>query len=165
MGLFSAGAGLTFARDSKFGAGSLAFISQSGGLCYDVLLKGQARGLNFGKILSVGNNADLDWADYIRYFAQDEETSAIALYLESVGDGAPFYRELRAATQRKPVFILKGGKTSAGQNSAASHTGRLAGSYDVWQAMFSQAGAQEVDSLEDMLVALQATEAAAQMRV
>ena len=163
MGLFSAGAGLTFARDSKFGAGSLAFISQSGGLCYDVLLKGQARGLNFGKILSVGNNADLDWADYIRYFAQDEETSAIALYLESVGDGAALYRELRAATQRKPVFILKGGKTSAGQNSAASHTGRLAGGYDVWQAMFSQAGAQEVDSLEDMLVALQATEVAAQM--
>ena len=163
MGLFSAGARLTFARGSQFGTGSLAFVSQSGGLCYDVLLKGQARGLNFGKILSVGNNADLDWADYVRYFSQDDDTSAIALYLESVGDGAALYRELRAATQRKPVFVLKGGKTAAGQRSAASHTGRLTGSYAVWQAMFRQAGAMEVDSLEDMLVALQATEAAAVM--
>ena len=164
MGIYSAQSRLTFARDSHFAPGTIAFVSQSGGLCYDVLLKGQARGLNFSKILSVGNSSDLDWADYIRYFAKDPDTSVIGVYLESVGKGEEFFRELQATTPAKPVIILKGGKTAAGCTSAASHTGRLAGDYDIWQAMFRQAGAIEVDTLDDMLVAMEASVAALAMR-
>jgi acyl-CoA synthetase (NDP forming) len=156
MSPYSARAGLSFAWGCHFEPGPFAFVSQSGGLCYDLLLRGQARGLAFGKILSVGNCADLDWPDYVQYFATDPDTKALALYIESVTDGRRLYEELRDATRVKPVFVLKGGKTQHGKQSVVSHTGRLAGDYDTWSAVLAQAGATEVSSLDELLIALEA---------
>lgn len=155
LGLYSARAGLTFVWGSHFRPGPIAFVSQSGGLCYDVLTRGQARGLAFGKILSVGNCADLDWSDFLRYFADDPETETIALYVEGIGNGQELFRELREAAKHKTVIVLKGGKTRSGQKSALSHTGRLAGDYEVWRAMARQAGVVEVDSLDSLLIELE----------
>ncbi len=160
LGLYSARAGITLAWDSNLEPGAISFVSQSGGLCYDVLMRGQARGLGFSKILSVGNCADLDWPDYVRFLASDAETEVIALYIESVGDGRALFEALREASKAKTVVVLKGGRTSSGGRSAASHTGRLAGDYATWSAMIRQAGAIEVGSLDEMLLTLSALEAA-----
>lgn len=156
MGVYSAAPCITFADNCHFKPGPLAFVSQSGGLCYDVLMRGQARGLNFGKILSVGNCADLDWPEFIHYLGRDPEIEAFALYIESVSDGRRLFETLREAARGKPVFVLKGGKTGRGGQSVASHTGRLAGDYEIWQAMLRQARVTEVDSLDDLLIALEA---------
>ena len=156
MGVYSARSRLTFASGCHFDQGKLAFVSQSGGLCYDVLVRGQVRGLSFGKILSVGNCADLDWPDYVRYFANDPDTHALALYIESVTDGRRLFDELRAATKHKNIFVLKGGKSRLGSQSVVSHTGRLAAEYDVWKAMLRQAGAMEAASIEELMIAMEA---------
>lgn len=157
LGIHCARTGMTFTAGCRLEAGPLTFVSQSGGLCYDVLVRGQARGLKFGKVISVGNCADLDWPDYVRYFSADPDTEALALYIESVSDGLHLYQELREAAKRKPVFVLKGGKTRCGSESVASHTGRMAGEYDIWQAMIRQAGCREVLSIDDLLIAMEAT--------
>ncbi len=158
MGVYSARSRLTFASGCHFDPGGLSFVSQSGGLCYDMLARGQARGLKFGKILSVGNCADLDWPDYVRYSATDAETDILALYIESVGDGRRLFEELRAAAKAKPVLVLKGGKSQLGSQSVVSHTGRLAAEYHVWKAMLRQAGATEVESMDELLIALEASD-------
>ena len=156
LGIYSASAGIDFSRDCHFEPGPFTFISQSGSLCTDVLAIAQARGLCFSKILSVGNAADLDWPDFADYCAADEATGVAIFYVESVRDGRQFYAALQRLAARKPVLLLKGGRTGGGARSVASHTGRLAGDYAVWQAMMAQAGAIELRSLEDMLAAMQA---------
>jgi len=159
LGLYSARAGLDFSRGCHFQPGPATFISQSGALCTDILALGQARGLNFGKILSVGNCAGLDWPDYVRYCREDPETGIAAFYIESVTDGRALYGELRALAAVKPVLVLKGGHSARGGRAVVSHTGRLAGEYRIWQAMLRQAGAIELDGIEDLLVALEAFDA------
>ena len=159
LGIYSARTGLDFSRGCHFTPGSATFISQSGSLCTDVLALGQARGLNFGKILSVGNCADLDWPDFVRYCREDKDTGVAAFYIESVRDGRALFDELRQLAAVKPVLLLKGGRTEDGARSVVSHTGRLAGSYDGWRVMMRQAGVVELDGIEDMLAALAAFDA------
>lgn len=159
LGIYSARAGLDFSRGCHFTPGPATFISQSGSLCTDVLALGQARGLNFGKILSVGNCADLDWPDFVRYCREDKETGVAVFYIESVRDGRALFDELSQLAAVKPVLLLKGGRTEDGARSVVSHTGRMAGSYDGWRVMMRQAGVVELDGIEDMLSALSAFDA------
>lgn len=159
LGIYSARSGLDFSRGCHFAPGPATFISQSGSLCTDVLALGQARGLNFGKILSVGNCADLDWPDFVRYCREDKETGVAAFYIESVRDGRALFDELRQLAAIKPVLLLKGGRSDDGARSVVSHTGRLAGGYDGWRVMMRQAGVVELDGIEDMLAALAAFDA------
>ena len=163
LGLYSARSGLDFSRGCHFEPGPVTFISQSGSLCTDVLALGQARGLNFGKILSVGNCADLDWPDFVRYCREDKDTGVAAFYIESVRDGRALFDELRQLAAVKPVLLLKGGRTEDGARSVVSHTGRLAGSYDGWRVMMRQAGVVEIDGIEDLLTALTAFDARMRM--
>ena len=164
LGLYCARAGLDFSRGCHFRPGPATFISQSGALCTDVLALGQARGLNFGKILSVGNCAGFDWPDYVRYCRDDPETGIAAFYIESVTDGRALFEELRALVAVKPVLVLKGGHSDQGGRAVVSHTGRLAGDYRIWQAMLAQAGALELQGIEDLLVTLEAFDAKAPTR-
>ena len=159
LGIYSARAGLDFSRGCHFTPGPATFISQSGSLCTDVLALGQARGLNFGKILSVGNCADLDWPEFVRYCREDTETGIAVLYIESVRDGRSLFEQLRLLAAVKPVLLLKGGRGDDGARSVVSHTGRLAGNYDGWRVMMRQAGVVELDGIEDMLAALAAFDA------
>lgn len=162
MGLYSASAGLSFAWGCHFEPGPIAFVSQSGGICYDILARGQARGLKFGKILSVGNCAHADWPEYVDFLASDPDTGIIALYIESVNNGYRLYEAMRAAARVKPVVILKGGRTEQGNRSVVSHTGRLAGEYTIWRTMMRQAGVHEVFSLDELFVFCEAHEHRAQ---
>lgn len=159
LGLYAARSGLDFSRDCRFEPGTATFISQSGSLCTDLMALGQARGLRFGKMLSVGNAADLDWPEFAAYCAQDDDTRLAAFYVESVRDGRAFFERLRDLARRKPVLLMKGGRTGDGARSVQSHTGRLAGDHAVWQAMMAQAGVVEVTDLDDLLAGLMAHDA------
>ncbi|WP_297534364.1 CoA-binding protein [Thermococcus sp.] len=130
--------------------GGLALISQSGAFGGAALAMGNDEGIGFSAFVSYGNAADLSESDFLEYFADDENTKAIALYIEGVKDGRRFLKALRYASERKPVIVLKAGKSESGAKAAASHTGSLAGSYEIYRAAFKQAGAIEVEEMEEL---------------
>ncbi|AEK73346.1 acyl-CoA synthetase (NDP forming), large subunit [Thermococcus sp. 4557] len=138
--------------------GGLALISQSGAFGGAALAMGNDEGIGFSAFVSYGNASDLNESDFLEYFADDENTKAIALYIEGVKDGRRFMEALRYATARKPVIILKAGKSASGAKAAASHTGSLAGSYEIYRAAFKQAGAIEVEEMEELFDAAKAFE-------
>ncbi|WP_297470928.1 CoA-binding protein [Thermococcus sp.] len=138
--------------------GGLALISQSGAFGGAALAMGNEEGIGFSAFVSYGNAADLNESDFLEYFADDENTKAIALYIEGVKDGRRFLKALRYASEKKPVVILKAGKSASGAKAAASHTGSLAGSYEIYRAAFKQAGAIEVEEMEELFDAAKAFE-------
>ncbi len=138
--------------------GGLALISQSGAFGGAALAMGNDERIGFSAFVSYGNAADLNESDFLLYFADDENTKAIALYIEGVRDGRRFLKALRYASSRKPVIVLKAGKSESGARAAASHTGSLAGSYEIYRAAFRQAGAIEVEEMEELFDAAKAFE-------
>jgi acyl-CoA synthetase (NDP forming) len=138
--------------------GDIAVLAQSGGNAEVLADAGLSRGIYFSKLISFGNASDLNAIDFLEYLKEDPETRIIALYLEGITDGRRLYQLIAEISQTKPVVFLKGGRTEAGKEMAASHTASLAGSQAVWAAAMKQAGDIEVDSLEEMadtLMALQ----------
>ncbi len=131
--------------------GSVAFITQSGGHGGTILNMGQAKGIRFSKIVSYGNGCDLDSPDFLEYFAIDDETKIIGVYLEGVKEGKRFFEVSKKICRTKPMVVLKSGKTEAGKQVAASHTGALAGTEAIWSAALKQAGAIEVGSMEELV--------------
>jgi acetate---CoA ligase (ADP-forming) len=154
VGIFSAAARVTWTPQAGLVPGGVSFISQSGGLAYDLLAGGRFHGLAFDKIVSIGNCADLDIADYLRFFRNERSTTVVGLYVEGPRDGRRMFDELAALAAVKPVLVLKGGRSGTTAPSVTSHTGRIAGSYRVWQAAIRQAGAVEVRSFAEMLTGL-----------
>jgi acetyl-CoA synthetase (ADP-forming) len=154
IGTYCPAGGLSFTKSKQPVHGSIAFISQSGGIAHDIVSHGSIQGIYYSKVISVGNCIDLDHSDFVEYLAQDPETKAIGMYVESIKDGKRFMDVLKRTTLHKPVVILKGGRTESGIQSVASHTGNLAGNYNIWEALFEQTGAIAVKSLEEMITAL-----------
>ena len=103
------------------------------------------RGFSF--IISVGNQADLSFADFLRFVEHDEETKSAILYVEEIKNGADFLQVANEVAAKKPLVAIKSGSSKRGQKAAASHTGSLAGSYEVYTAAFMQAGVIPSDSL------------------
>lgn len=156
MGVLNPAHGMSFRRDMSRASGGVGFLSQSGNLLFEITHFGEPRGLRFSKAVSYGNALDLDETDFIEYFARDPETKVIGAYVEGVRDGRRFLDALKRASAKKPVVVLKGGRTSAGGRAAASHTAALAGASRVWEAALTQSGALAVDTVEeliDMLIA------------
>ena len=156
MGLYYPREKITFDPILPTEAGNVGFLTQSGSHAFRVIMRGRDRGLRFSKVISFGNALDLNEADFLEHFAADPDTEVIAAYIEGVRDGRRFLDALRRAAARKPVVVLKGGRTAAGRTAAASHTAAMASQQAVWHAAVRQAGAVEVDSLNeliDMLVA------------
>jgi acyl-CoA synthetase (NDP forming) len=152
VGLYNARLGLRNSPEQTVGeGGKVAFISQSGTHCINFTLLGPQEGVPCAKAASIGNAEVLDVPDYLDYFLHDPEVEVIAMYVEGVRDGRRFFSLLREATRRKPVVVWKGGMTEAGARAAFSHTASLATAPDVWRAAMRQAGAIEVDSLEEAL--------------
>jgi len=151
MGVLYPAHGLSFRRDMSHQAGVVGFLSQSGNLLFEITHFGEPRGLRFSKAVSYGNALDLDESDFLDYFADDPETKVIGAYVEGVRDGRRFLAALKRASRKKPVVVLKGGRTSAGGRAAASHTAALAGTSRVWEAALTQSGALAVDTVEDMI--------------
>lgn len=137
--------------------GKIAFISQSGAMCTAVLDWAYESHIGFSKIVSMGNKTQTDELDLIEYFADDEDTKAILLYVESIDNGHDFIELAREVTKKKPILVLKGGITEAGAKAAISHTGALAGRFEAYRAGFRKAGvimATDVSQLFDYAVAL-----------
>ena len=167
MGLYFPGEKITFSSGFPREPGNVAFLSQSGSHAWELIERGSQRGLRFSKVVSYGNALDVNESDLLEYCAHDPETEIIAAYIEGVRDGRRFFNALRTAAERKPVVVFKGGRTSAGEAAARSHTASLASSQTVWRVAAEQAGALEVRSLNeltDMLVALRAAGPARGMR-
>ena len=151
VGLYCPSSGLSFEPDFPKEAGSVAFLSQSGGNSIELVQLGKIRGVRFSKVISYGNASDLNEADFMDYLANDPETKIITCYIEGVKKGRHFIQALSKATKSKPVIILKGGLTEAGTGAVASHTGSLAGSAKTWDALFQQLGIIQAHDLEDII--------------
>jgi acyl-CoA synthetase (NDP forming) len=134
--------------------GPVGLISQSGGNAINFTRASAQRGIRLNKGISFGNASDVNESDLLEYMAGDPRISIIAMYLEGVRDGRRLFRILQEAVRRKPVVLFKGGITSAGASTAASHSAALAGSNEVWKAMCRQAGAIQVDTLEELIDAV-----------
>jgi acetyltransferase len=135
-------------------AGNISFISQSGALCTAVLDFAADRNFGFSKFISIGNKADVDELDLLRYLHEDPDTEVILLYLEELRRGPEFIAAVKEITcgdyRPKPVLVIKSGRTSAGAKAAASHTGALSGTEGVYNAIFQQAGIIRVDSIDEL---------------
>ena len=157
MGLYNPELGVRFGENQASGfKGDVTFLSQSGGHGGDFSTTAHASGVPIRKVLSFGNGVVLGIADYLEYFAADEGTKYISMYLEGLREGPRFFQTLRETTLRKPVVIWKGGMSDAGQRATASHTASLAGSRQVWDAMYRQSGAIPVTSVSEMVDVLNA---------
>ena len=131
--------------------GSVAFMSQSGGIGVAVLEQARDLGLGLSAFVSVGNKADLSGNDLLRYWEHDEATQVVLLYLESLGNPRAFARIAPRVARRKPVLAVKSGRSPAGARAAGSHTGALLAASDATiDALFRQAGVIRADTLGEL---------------
>ncbi len=151
LGVIVPGSGLN-ASFSHIAAlkGDLAFVTQSGAMVTAMLDWATPRGIGFSHVVSLGDKSDVDFGDMLDYLALDGDTRAILLYVESIAHARKFMSAARAAARSKPVIVIKGGRFAEGAKAAASHTGALAGSDAVYDAVFARAGLLRVFSLEEL---------------
>lgn len=131
--------------------GHIAFAAQSGNLGTQLLGWGSYRGIGFSRFVCVGNECDLDFADYLQYFACDDETKVILLYVEGFKWPRHVLELVEEISLRKPVVIYKSGNTGAGHRAAASHSAAMAGSREIYQGMIRQGGMTRAATTEEML--------------
>lgn len=132
--------------------GSIAFISQSGALCTAVLDYARVKHIGFSKFVSFGNKADVSEIDLLYYLGHDSKTTVILVYLEEITDGPALMQAARdiIAKTGKPILAIKSGRTSEGAMAAASHTGSLAGSDEITEVAFAQAGILRCTDIDEM---------------
>jgi acetyltransferase len=140
----------TFLAPPMPARGHIGFVSHSGAFCAAIIDWAREHGFGFSRLISLGNQADVNETDMLPVVAADEHTHVIVLYLEGVADGRRFVEVARQVTRQKPVVALKVGRFEAGQRAAASHTGALAGSDRAYEAAFEKAGIFRADSAEEM---------------
>jgi len=143
-------------------AGNIAFISQSGALAVALMDRAKQEHISFSNIVSVGNKMQLAEAQLLEYLAKDKETKVIGMYLEGIKDGAKFIEVAKKVSKIKPIVILKAGKTEKSQKAISSHTGALAGSDDIIDIAFDEAGiirAADLEEFFDLLTLISFTDA------
>lgn len=131
--------------------GGIGFISQSGAVCGGIVDHVLDVGIGFSHFLSLGNEANVTETDMMEYLGDDENTNVIAIYSEGIHDGQAFIDTAKKVTEKKPVVILKAGRSDAGARAVSSHTGSLAGSHAAYQAAFQQSGVIEAKNTTDLL--------------
>ncbi len=130
--------------------GNVAFVTQSGALADSVIDWSLEQDYGFSTIVSLGNCSDVGASEVLDWLARDKYTKAVALYLEGLADGRKFARAARRLAKRKPVLVVKGGRTTQGVSAATSHTGALAGDYRVFEGAMRQAGVVLCESMEEL---------------
>ena len=151
----------TFNLDAGFNASSsptehllsnpLAAICQGGYAFYDLLASGFSRGMGVGKFIHTGNECDLTVTDFLEHFGQDPDVKAIVMYIEAIRDGRRFSQVARDVSKTKPVVVYKAGRALGAARAAHSHTGALAGTKEIYQGLFCQAGIIISPSMEILL--------------
>jgi acetyl coenzyme A synthetase (ADP forming)-like protein len=131
--------------------GKAALSSQSGGIGMAIIGFSRSAGMGVSAIVGLGNKSDIDEDDLLTFFEQDDNTEVIAQHLEDLKDGRAFAEVARRVSKKKPVIVLKAGRTSAGAKAASSHTGALAGNDKIYEDVFNQSGVIRARSLRDLL--------------
>ncbi len=150
FGMFSAASSI----DATFGPGGIrhggvAIITQSGALGLAMIGKTAVENVGISAIVSVGNKVDIDEADLIEYLMEDDITDVIFMYVEGVRNGDRLVEVLKVATRKKPVVVIKSGRSKRGAVAAASHTGSLAGSDEIFDAVMRQCGVLRTESVKE----------------
>ena len=128
--------------------GGVAFVSQSGALADSILDWAVENGYGFSKMISYGNSADVGVNEVLEFLSSDKDTKAIALYVEGIDDGRRFMQVARKC--KKPIVVIKAGRAESGMKAVGSHTGILAGSFEVYKAAFKQSRIYLADTLQEM---------------
>jgi acetyltransferase len=154
MGLMYPEIGMAFMPTAKRLVGDVGFLSQSGGVAIATYTAGVAGGVGFSKVFSFGNQVDIRPHELIDFFRDDTKTKVVGAYIEGAKNGRQLLDSLQSITDKKPVVVLKGGRSNEGSRAAASHTGALAGKNEIWNAAFRQTNVIAVETLEDLVATL-----------
>ncbi|HEU4443500.1 MAG TPA: acetate--CoA ligase family protein [Nitrososphaeraceae archaeon] len=132
--------------------GGIALVSQSGAICAATVEDAIGQGIGFSKVVSMGNKVDMDENDILELLSEDTETKVIVMYLEDIHDGRRFMEIAKRITiqNKKPIIVLKAGRTPEGAKAAMSHTGALMGSDEIYDSLFAQSGVIRVDTMQDL---------------
>ncbi len=152
FGLYSANSSLnaTFGQNNVR-AGDVAIITQSGALGISMMGKTTVENIGLSAMVSVGNKSDIDEADLLGYLVKDDNTKIILMYIEGVHEGEQLISALKHTTKRKPVIVIKSGRSKRGAMAAASHTGSLAGSDKIFSGIMKQCGSMRSESIQEAL--------------
>ena len=133
-------------------SGEIALVSQSGAICAALVEDASAQGIGFSAVISMGNKADMSEIDILKMLAEHKQTKVIVIYLEDMGNGQEFLKVCKDITRKKkkPVLVLKSGRSPEGAKAAMSHTGALMGSDEIYDALLKQSGAIRVDTMEEL---------------
>ena len=133
-------------------SGQIALVSQSGAICAALVEDASAQGIGFSAVISMGNKADQNEIDVLEMLADHDQTKVIVMYLEDMGNGQRFLEICKDITRnkRKPILVLKSGRSPEGAKAAMSHTGALMGSDEIYEALLKQSGAIRVDTMEEL---------------
>lgn len=143
------GLNATFAQSNAL-PGNLAFLSQSGALCTAILDWSRRENVGFSGFVSVGSMLDVSWGDLIYHYGDDPYTTSILIYMESIGDARSFLSAAREVALTKPIIVIKPGRTEAARKAAASHTGAMTGSDEVFEAAFRRCGILRVANISEL---------------
>lgn len=139
-------------RLEEIPSGNIAFVSQSGGFASYIYTMAQERGLFFNYWVTLGNEADLEFGDFITFLAKDDTTKAIGCFLEGIKDSSKLVEAADIARNAgKPIVLVKVGKSQRGAQAAQSHTGKMVGSDEVYDSVFRQLGILRVDNVQELL--------------
>ncbi len=133
-------------------SGEIALVSQSGAICAALCEDASAQGIGFSAVVSMGNKAVMSEIDVLNMLAEHKQTKVIVMYLEDMGNGQEFLKVCKNLTRnlKKPVLVLKSGRSPEGAKAAMSHTGALMGSDEIYDALLKQSGAIRVDTMEEL---------------
>ncbi|MCF8010313.1 MAG: CoA-binding protein [Clostridiales bacterium] len=139
-------------------AGGISFISQSGALAASVLMRGASllSPMKFNKFVSIGNMSDVDFIELLEHFEDDESTRVIGMYMEGYPEGRKLIDTMGCIASKKPIVVLKVGRSEKGATAASSHTGSLAGEDKIYDSAFRQYGIIRVNSIDEMIDTLRA---------
>ncbi len=130
--------------------GNIALVSQSGALGGMLIYTTRAKRIGMSKFASIGNAADVSFVEVLDYFSEDPKTKVLTVYIEGVSDGRALFESLQRASNKKPVVVLKGGRSEVGSTATKSHTGSLAGSAKLFDRVLHQAGCVSAPTLDSL---------------
>ncbi len=150
MGLMYPKIGFAFMPTVDRLSGNVGFVSQSGGIAITIYTAAVHAGVGFSKMFSFGNAVDISPYELLDYLETDQETDVVGVYIEGTSDGKHLLESLKRVAEKKPVVVVKGGRSIEGSRAVSSHTGALAGRDEIWDAAFRQANVVAVDTLENL---------------
>lgn len=152
MGVFNPSIGIKQSENQYYGEnGHFAYISQSGSMASGMVMEANAYDVKMSKCISMGNGMVLDMPDYLDYFAEDEETKVIGMYLEGVRNPRRFFESLREATDKKPILVWKVGQTEDAARATQAHTGTSYIQEAMWNKLLIRCGAIPIESQDEMI--------------